>query len=188
MLLMLSLVLVHKQRFNELINGRSQTNRDQKLNISFSQRHGQSQKISSQTKKYTKNITKALIFTTLDRSQLKKLRIVKIFIVLNLCIYLLIMHVDILKKKNWNKYSIFDDSGNENKGLLKKYAHVWDGIKNEIKALNGGKENYYGKDCTKIKFNLDDDLPLNKPPKFHALTIIIRIVLEEGGKLYLQVF
>ena len=97
---MLSLVLVHKQRFNELINGRSQTNRDQKLNISFSQRHDQSQKISSQTKKYTKNITKALIFTTLDRSQLKKLRIVKIFIVLNLCIYLLIMHVDILKKKN----------------------------------------------------------------------------------------
>ena len=40
----------------------------------------------------------------------------------------------------------------------------------------------------KIKFNSDDDLPLNKPLKFRALTIIIRSVLEEDGKRYLQVF
>ena len=39
----------------------------------------------------------------------------------------------------------------------------------------------------KIKFNSDHDLPLNKPLKFHAMTIIIRSVFEEGGKLYLQV-
>ena len=38
----------------------------------------------------------------------------------------------------------------------------------------------------KIKFNSDDDLPL-KPLKVHAMTIIIRSVFEEGGKLYLQV-
>ena len=49
------------------------------------------------------------------------------------------MHADILKKKilgnkYGNKYLIFDDSVNENKGLLKKYADVWDGIKSEIKA------------------------------------------------------
>ena len=43
------------------------------------------------------------------------------------------------------------------------------------------------KDYMKIKFNSDDDLPLNKPLKFHAI-IIIRSVFEEGGKLYLQVF
>ena len=47
---------------------------------------------------------------------------------------------------------IFDDSVNENKELLKKYADVWDGIKNEIKAINGGKENDYGKNY--IKLNL----------------------------------
>ena len=41
---------------------------------------------------------------------------------------------------------------------------------------------------TKIKFNSDDDLPLNKPLKFHAMTIIIRSVFEEGAKLYPQVF
>ena len=33
----------------------------------------------------------------------------------------------------------------------------------------------------KIKFNPDDDLPLNKL-KIHAMTIIIRSVFEEGAK------
>ena len=46
------------------------------------------------------------------------------------------MQVDILKKKY--KYLIFDDSVNVKKALLKKYADVWDGIKNEMKAINGG--------------------------------------------------
>ena len=40
----------------------------------------------------------------------------------------------------------------------------------------------------KIKFNSDDDLPLNKPLKLYAITIIIRLVFEEDGKLYLQRF
>ena len=40
----------------------------------------------------------------------------------------------------------------------------------------------------KIKFNSDDDLPLNKPLKFHAMTIFIRSVFEEDGKLYPQFF
>ena len=40
----------------------------------------------------------------------------------------------------------------------------------------------------KIKFNFDDDLPINKPLKFNNMTIIIRSVFEEYGKLYPQVF
>ena len=40
----------------------------------------------------------------------------------------------------------------------------------------------------KIKFNSDDDLLLNKPLKFHAMTIFIRSVFEEDGKLYEQIF
>ena len=39
-----------------------------------------------------------------------------------------------------------------------------------------------------IRFNSDDDLPLNKPLKFHIMTITIRSVFEEDGQLYLQVF
>ena len=51
---------------------------------------------------------------------------------------------------------IFDDSVNENKGLLNKYGDVWDGIKNEIKTINRGKDNDYGKDYIKTKYISDD--------------------------------
>ena len=40
----------------------------------------------------------------------------------------------------------------------------------------------------KIKFNSDDNLPLNKPLKFHLMTITMRFVFEEDDKLYTQVF
>ena len=39
-----------------------------------------------------------------------------------------------------------------------------------------------------IKFNSDDNLPLNKPLKFHNMNKAIRSVFEEDGKLYPQVF
>ena len=79
------------------------------------------------------------------------------------------------------------DSVDENKEVLKKYADVWDGIKNKIKAINGD-ECYYGKDYIKINFNSDDDLPLNKLLKIHLMTIIIRCIFREDGKLYPQPF
>ena len=40
----------------------------------------------------------------------------------------------------------------------------------------------------KIKFNTDDDLPLNKSLKLRMLTIIARRVFEEGGQLYPQLY
>ena len=58
--------------------------------------------------------------------------------------YLLVNHASgYIEVKNGNKYLISDDSVNENKRLLKKYADVWDGIKNENKAINGGKLKHY---------------------------------------------
>ena len=54
--------------------------------------------------------------------------------------------------------------------------------------MSEAKENDYEKYYRKIKSNSNDDLPLNKPLKFHAMTIIIRSVFEEDGKLYPQVF
>ena len=39
-----------------------------------------------------------------------------------------------------------------------------------------------------IRFDYDDDLLLNKPLKFHLMTIIIRSVFKEDGKLYPQLF
>ena len=85
-----------------------------------------------------------------------------------------------VEKKNGNKYLIFDYSVNENKAVLKKYHEVWGEIKDKIKAINGAiEENDYGKDYMKIRFNSDDGLPLNKPLKFHAMTIIIRSDLKK---------
>ena len=40
----------------------------------------------------------------------------------------------------------------------------------------------------KIKFNSDDDLPLNKSLIFRLMTITIWSVFEENGKLYPQQF
>ena len=88
---------------------------------------------------------------------------------------------------NGNKYLVFD-STDENKEVLKKYTELWDGIKNEIETINGGKKGEYGKDFMKIKFNTDDNLPLNKPLKLHLLTIIVRCIFEEDGKFYPQLY
>ena len=91
-----------------------------------------------------------------------------------------------IEEKNGNKYLIFDTT-DENKELRKSYKDVWNGIKNKIKEISVGKCDYE-KDFMKIKFNSDDDLPLNKPLKFHMMTIIIRSVFEEDGKLFPQDF
>ena len=88
----------------------------------------------------------------------------------------------IYRRKNENKCLIFD-STDESKELLKKYSDVWSGIKNKIEAISSG-ECDYEKDDMKIKFNSDDDLPLNKSLKLHMFTIIIRSVFEEDDKLY----
>ena len=102
-------------------------------------------------------------------------------------LYLRIIHArGYIEEKSGNKYLIFD-SVSENKEVLKKYLEIWDGIKNKIKAINGD-ECDYGKDYMKIKFNSDDDLPLNKLLKFHLMTIIIRCVFSEDGKFYPQLF
>ena len=103
-------------------------------------------------------------------------------------LYLRINHASsYIEEKNGNNYLVFNDSVNENKEVLKKFAEIWGGIKYEIKTINSGKENDYRKDYMKIKFDSDDGLPLNKLLKFHAMTIIIRSVFEDG-KLYPQLF
>ena len=99
-------------------------------------------------------------------------------------LYLIIGKVDgHIEEKNGSKYLVFD-STDENKEVLKKYTELWNGIKNEIETINGGKKSKYGEDSMKIKFDTDDNFPLNKQLKLHMLTIIVRSVFEEGGKLY----
>ena len=46
----------------------------------------------------------------------------------------------------------------------------------------------YDKDHMKIKFNSDDDIPLNKQLNFLTITVIIRNIFEKDGKYYPQSF
>ena len=85
-----------------------------------------------------------------------------------------------IEKTGVNKYLAFD-STYENKELIKNQR------KDKIKEINS-EECDYEKDYMKIKFNSDDDLPLNKPLKFYLIRINIRSVFEEDSKRYPQVF
>ena len=96
------------------------------------------------------------------------------------------MQMDVLKKKNGIEYLIFD-SVDENKELLKKYNDFWHGIKNKIEEVSDS-ECDYEKDYMKIKFNSDDNLPLNKPLEIRLMTITIRSVFSESGSFYRQLF
>ena len=95
------------------------------------------------------------------------------------------------EEENENKYLIFDSMELhlivENKDLLKKHNDLFNGIRDKIKEINDDDCDYE-RNYMKIKFNSDDNLPLNKPLNFHNMTITIRSVFEEDGKLYPQVF
>ena len=102
-------------------------------------------------------------------------------------LYLFIDHANgYNEEKNGIKYLIFD-SADENKELPKKHNDVWSGIKNKIEEVSDS-ECHYEEDYMKIKFNSDDNLPLNKPLKFCLMTITIRSIFSESGKFYPQLF
>ena len=84
------------------------------------------------------------------------------------------------KEKNDGQYLIPDSTD--------KYEEVWSGIRSEIKTLNSGKKLFYEKNYARIGINTVNDLPLNKQLKFSTLTIIIRYVLQNGERLYPQIY
>ena len=65
-----------------------------------------------------------------------------------------------IEEKNASKYFAID-STDENKGVLKK------------------KEDEYGKDFMKTKFNSKDDFPLKKQLKFPTMALAVRSVFDE---------
>ena len=106
-----------------------------------------------------------MVFTALNILQLKKKDDYESIYSIN-PLYLRVNHANgYIEQKNRNKYLIFDDSVDENKELLKEYKGIWIRIKNKINTINSG-ECDYEKDFMKIKFNSNDDLSLNKAPKF----------------------
>ena len=103
-------------------------------------------------------------------------------------LHLLIDEIDgFIEKKEGSKY-LNIALINSNNEVLKRYAEVWSGIKDQIKKINNGLVEDYGKDYMKIKCNFGDILSLHTVLKFRILTIIIRDVFEKDGKYYLQIF
>ena len=91
-----------------------------------------------------------------------------------------------IEEINEDKDLVFNVT-DENEKLLKRYDGVFNGIMDKIKKIDDDWLKY-SKGYMKIKFNSDDNLPLNKQLKFYDMTVIIRCVFSEDNKLYSQVF
>ena len=103
-------------------------------------------------------------------------------------LYLIVHRIDgFTEEKEGSKY-ISIASTDSNSEFLKKYREVWSGTKDQIEKINSSKLGEYGKDYINIRFNSDDDLPLNKQLKFLSITSIVRAVFKENGKYYPQIF
>ena len=67
-----------------------------------------------------------------------------------------------------------------------KYTELWDKVKNFNEEMND-KPGKYEKELTRIKFDSDDKLPLDKIFKLYNLIIVVRSVFQEDNKYYLQI-
>ena len=77
----------------------------------------------------------------------------------------------------------------ENDDIMQKYQNFFDGIKEIIKKVNNYSQPIkYDDNYMKIKFNANNNIPLNKIIHFPTITIIIRSVTQKDGKYYPQVF
>ena len=85
-----------------------------------------------------------------------------------------------------DKYLIISS---ENGDIMQKYQDVFDGIKEIIEKINDYSQPIkYDENYMKIKFNKDDNIPLNKIIYFPTVTIIIRSVTQNDDKYYPQLF
>ena len=61
---------------------------------------------------------------------------------------------------------------------LKKYTELWDKTEGLIKSITNTSGDY-DEMYVKIKFNSDDNLPLNKISKLHNLITVARSAVQE---------
>ena len=101
-------------------------------------------------------------------------------------LYLMINRIDdFIEEKNGDKY-LNIASTDRNSEVLRKYLEVWNGNKDCIEKVNNDKLGEYYKDYMRIKFNSDDDIPLNKQLNFLSVTVIIRNNFEKDCKIILR--
>ena len=78
---------------------------------------------------------------------------------------------------------VFNNFGDAD--VLRKLASIWESIRAKIKE-NGGGIVQYDKDYMKIKFESNDNLPMDN--NMHQVTIIIRNFFAQNDKFYPQLF
>ena len=76
---------------------------------------------------------------------------------------------------------------NKREEVIKKYEELWNKIRDLIGSITRNSDDYDEK-YVKIKFNLDDKLPLNKTIEIRSMIIVVRAVFHEINKYYVQVF
>ena len=90
------------------------------------------------------------------------------------------------EERDGHKYLIISP---ENGGTIQKYQEVFDRLKEIIKNINDyGQPIKYDDNYIKIKFNTDDNIPLNKIIYLPTITITIRSVTKKDDKYYPQLF
>ena len=71
--------------------------------------------------------------------------------------------------------------------VLRKFSNIWKSIRANIEE-NTDDIVQYDKDYMKIKFESNDNLPIDNIINMHQVTIIIRLVFQKGKKLYPQIY
>ena len=67
---------------------------------------------------------------------------------------------------------------------LKTYEELWTKIRDLTGLVTNNSENY-DQNYMKIKFNLDNDLALEKRLELHTIVIVVRFVFHDDNKYYL---
>ena len=83
---------------------------------------------------------------------------------------------------NGNKYLMLVPT-NESKEKMKKYGELWSKIRAFIRSITKSSDEYDEK-YMKIKFNWDEELPLNKTIEIPIMTIAVRAIFLENNKFY----
>ena len=85
---------------------------------------------------------------------------------------------------NGNKYLTLVLT-NESLEKITKYEELWSKIRDLITSITKNSDDY-DKICMKVKFDLDNELPLNN--KIPSMIIVVRAIFLENNKYYPQVF
>ena len=76
---------------------------------------------------------------------------------------------------------------NGSKEKFKKYEEIWSKVRGLIRSITKDADDY-DKKYMKIKFNSDDELPVNKMTEILAMIIVVGAVFHENKKYYPQDF